>query len=129
MLADCKDTHNVDKESALSEREEFLIKLDYAAAKEEEMESKIQGLKAEQALVVEERVVWGKEKAGLLTRIVLLSEQRSDLMLKSEEAERRSEFQETTIAGTMHYDELRCNAISTSYVMIWYDMVCYSILS
>ena len=78
MLADCKDSHNLDKDNALSEREELLIKLDYAAAKEEDMESKIQGLQAEQDVVVEERIVWGKEKASLLTRIVLLSEQKSD---------------------------------------------------
>ena len=99
MLADCKDSHNLDKDNALSEREELLIKLDYAAAKEEDLESKIQGLQAEQDVVVEERILWGKEKACLLTRIVLLSEQKSDLMLKIEEAEKKSEFQETTIAG------------------------------
>ena len=99
MLADCKDTHNLEKDNALSEREELLIKLDYAAAKEEDLESKIQGLQAEQDVVVEERIVWGKEKASLLTRIVLLSEQKSDLMLKIEEAEKKSKFQETTIAG------------------------------
>ena len=99
MLADCKDTHNLEKDNALSEREELLIKLDYAAAKEEDLESKIQGLQAEQDVVVEERILWGKEKACLLTRIVLLSEQKSDLMLKIEEAEKKSEFQETTIAG------------------------------
>ena len=101
MLADCKDTHNLDKEKALSEREEFLIKIDYAAAKEEELESKIQGLQAGLDVVVEERVLWGKEKASLLTRIVLLSEQKSDLILKIEEAEKRSEFQETIIAGAI----------------------------
>lgn len=101
LLSDVKDASNVEKEGLIQVLESRMIELSEAISEKEAMGEKVSALKKKLVASREEQSSVVKDKAVLLSRVIFLGEQRSDLMLRVDEMDRRTNEQAATIAGTL----------------------------